>query len=63
MKVVLSGTAGVVRSGTAESSYGEPDPTVSGGNRWPNLAPTNDANKESFGLLLTETRFSIGRAR
>ena len=54
MTLVLSGTARVVRSGTAESSYREPGLLVTTGNHTAIPAPSNHANrKESFGFLLT----------
>lgn len=54
MRVVLSGTARLVLSGTGESSYQEPrgprNPQISAANR----GSSNNANKEeSFGFLLT----------
>jgi hypothetical protein len=61
MTVVLSGTARVVLSGTRESSDREPGSLTSHENLWKIQPPSNDANKESFGLLLTEALVSIGR--
>ena len=52
MGVVLSGTAGVVLSGTDESSYQEPKSVLKHGNHYRNL-PLNLANIESFGFFLT----------
>ena len=54
MTLVLSGTARVVRTGTAESSYWEPGLPITNGNYSAIPAPSNHANrKESFGFLLT----------
>ena len=54
MTLVLSGTARVVRTGTAESSYRGPILPVTDGNHAPIPVPSNHANrKESFGFLLT----------
>ena len=54
MRLVLSGTAGVVRTGTPDSSYREPKVLVKHGNHEEIPAPSNHANrKESFGFLLT----------
>lgn len=54
MSLVLSGTGRVVRSGTGDSSYQEPNCLITCGNRSANPPPSNHANREeSCGFLLT----------
>lgn len=55
MRVVLSGTGGVVPSGTRESCYREPKPPRSPRNSSPFCGP-NYANNESYGFFLTQQR-------
>lgn len=52
MAVVLSGTAGLVPSGTGESCYRGPKPALNPC-RFAEIPPPNHPNKESFGFLLT----------
>ncbi|QCB37273.1 hypothetical protein E5554_05140 [Sphingobium sp. PAMC28499] len=54
LRLVLSGTGGLVLSGTRSSSYREPGPAISRWHHVRNPAPSNHANrKESSRFLLT----------
>lgn len=54
LRLVLSGTGGIVLSGTRSSSYREPGSAISPWHRDRNPAPSNHANrKESSRFLLT----------
>jgi hypothetical protein len=52
MTLVLSGTGGLVLSGTQGSSYQEPKSLLNPHICW-SSGPLNNANSESFGFLLT----------
>ena len=55
MSIVLSGTRTLVLSGTGSSSYQEPESPANPRKSWLSR-PLNNANKESFGFLLTAAR-------
>ncbi|RSU78996.1 hypothetical protein BRX37_03735 [Sphingomonas sp. S-NIH.Pt3_0716] len=59
MGVVLSGTAGVVLSGTGESSFREPRSARNPQKSAPNRGPSNRPNREEYFIFFLTRRGAV----